>query len=246
MIKYNKYDLNGLYGIGWTSNTNEEFYFDLEDYDKIKDYHWYKNQTSKTYCSLIAHVPNSNKKIAMHQIIADSYVDHINRNPLDNRKENLRIANKSQNAYNSWLFSTNTSGIRGVNKSRNLYRAYIGDTQCGTYKSKYFHNKELAIIRRLTWELMEAGEFAPQLDLIEKKYPYLLGYFKIKDTMTFTDDMQLILDIGEKLLQDPHCPCALLKNDNTLCPCLGCRKKQNCHCGMFIPIKITEQTIQND
>ena len=33
--KYNTYDLSGEYGIGWTSNTNKEFYFDLEDYDKI-------------------------------------------------------------------------------------------------------------------------------------------------------------------------------------------------------------------
>ena len=30
--KYNQYDLSGEYGIGWTSNTNEEFYFDLEDF----------------------------------------------------------------------------------------------------------------------------------------------------------------------------------------------------------------------
>lgn len=36
--KQNKYDLSGEYGVGWTSNTNEEFYFDLEDYNKIKDY----------------------------------------------------------------------------------------------------------------------------------------------------------------------------------------------------------------
>lgn len=35
--KYNTYDLSGEYGIGYTSK-GEEFYFDLEDYDKIKDY----------------------------------------------------------------------------------------------------------------------------------------------------------------------------------------------------------------
>ena len=34
--KYNTYDLSGDYGIGYTSK-DEEFYFDLEDYDKIKD-----------------------------------------------------------------------------------------------------------------------------------------------------------------------------------------------------------------
>lgn len=42
--KYNQYDLSGEYGIGYTSNTNAEginyFYFDLEDYDKIKKYCW--------------------------------------------------------------------------------------------------------------------------------------------------------------------------------------------------------------
>ena len=40
--KYNTYDLTGEFGIGYTSK-NEKFYFDLEDYDKIKDYCWYIN-----------------------------------------------------------------------------------------------------------------------------------------------------------------------------------------------------------
>ena len=47
--KYNKYNLNGEYGIGWTSNTNEEFYFDLEDYDKIKDYCWFLDNRGYIY-----------------------------------------------------------------------------------------------------------------------------------------------------------------------------------------------------
>ena len=47
--KYNKYDLSGEYGIGWTSNTNQEFYFDLEDYDKIKDYCWIYNKGIQPY-----------------------------------------------------------------------------------------------------------------------------------------------------------------------------------------------------
>lgn len=37
--KYNVYDLSGEYGVGYTYQ-GEEFYFDLEDYDKIKDYCW--------------------------------------------------------------------------------------------------------------------------------------------------------------------------------------------------------------
>ena len=40
--KYNTYDLSGEYGIGYTSK-GEEFWFDLNDYNKIKDYCWYYN-----------------------------------------------------------------------------------------------------------------------------------------------------------------------------------------------------------
>lgn len=234
--KYNRYDLSGDFGIGWTSNTNKEFYFDLEDYDKIKNYCWRETRVSKKYQQIVAHVPNSDKQIKLHQLIFGKYSDHINRNTFDNRKVNLRPANKSQNTYNSGLFSTNTSGIKGVNKNGNLYRAYIGDVQCGTYLVEYFHSKELAILRRLTWELIYADEYAPQIELIQKDYTYLLNYFKVKETMTFTKDMQTILDIGKHLKRDPHCPCSLVKNDNTLCPCVACRNKQICHCGMFEPI----------
>ena len=40
--QYNNYDLSGEYGIGYLFN-GEEFYFGLEDYDKIKNYCWYKD-----------------------------------------------------------------------------------------------------------------------------------------------------------------------------------------------------------
>ena len=243
--KYNEYDLNGDFGIGWTSNTNKEFYFDLEDYDKIKDYCWRETKMNKQYQQVVAHVPNSNKQIKLHQLVFGQYSDHKNRNTFDNRKANLRPANKSQNTYNSGMFSTNTSGLRGVNKSKGLYRAYIGDVQEGTYLTKYFDNKELAILRRLTWELIYAGEYASQMELIQTEYAYLLNYFKVRETMTFTSDMQTILDIGRHLKQDPHCPCSLVKNENTLCPCIACRTKQYCHCGMFEPIT-NNKTLQND
>ena len=40
----NIYDLSNEYGIGYTSNTKEPFYFDLEDYDKVKEYCWSANR----------------------------------------------------------------------------------------------------------------------------------------------------------------------------------------------------------
>lgn len=44
------------------------------------------------------------------------FVDHINRVRDDNRIANLRLANKSQQAVNSVLPKTNTSGYRGVSR----------------------------------------------------------------------------------------------------------------------------------
>ena len=46
--KGNKYDLSGDYGVGYTYK-NEPFYFDLEDYNKIKEYTWYKNKIIVEY-----------------------------------------------------------------------------------------------------------------------------------------------------------------------------------------------------
>jgi hypothetical protein len=40
--------------------------------------------------------------------------DHKNRQTLDNRDENLRISNRSQNACNRGIQSNNTSGFKGV------------------------------------------------------------------------------------------------------------------------------------
>lgn len=51
-------------------------------------------------------------------------VDHINKNPFDNRDENLRVVNQSINLKNQGFFNNKnkTSGIRGVDKRNGLWR----------------------------------------------------------------------------------------------------------------------------
>jgi len=53
------------------------------------------------------------------------YIDHINRNKLDNRLENLRECSKTQNCVNSLVRSDNPYGLKGVtfHKSSGKYAA---------------------------------------------------------------------------------------------------------------------------
>lgn len=167
--KYNKYDLSKDYGIGWTSNTNKEFYFDLEDYDNIKDYCWCEHIDGSGYHSLTAWDTKLKKIIKMHYIILHKNCDHNNQNPLDNRKENLRHATLCQNAQNKGLRKNNKTGIIGVkwHKTKKCWEATIQANNNKIYLGS-FVDKEEAIKTRLKAEQKYMKEFAPQKHLFDK------------------------------------------------------------------------------
>lgn len=48
-IQTNKYEFKTDYGIGYDSN-NKQFYFDIEEYNKIKDYYWYVQKDGYVRC----------------------------------------------------------------------------------------------------------------------------------------------------------------------------------------------------
>ena len=59
--RYNRYDLSGEYGIGWTSNTNKEFYFDLDRYDDIKHICWLEGKAKVLSGILYGRNPETGK-----------------------------------------------------------------------------------------------------------------------------------------------------------------------------------------
>lgn len=80
------------------------------------------------------------KKLYLHQIIIGStnhLIDHINRNKLDNRKSNLRTANKSINAFNTDLRADNKTGFKGVSyiNARKYYQVRYGNIHIGCFKT---------------------------------------------------------------------------------------------------------------
>lgn len=157
--KYNTYDLSGDFGIGYTTK-GEEFWFDLEDYDKIKDYCWFKHHNYFT-------ASIEGKGIGLHKLVMGDLeneydIDHIKtENKFDNRKLNLRKVTRQQNNSNHKIFKNNTSGVSGVHwHSRdNIWEAWIRVNYKNIYLGRYA-NFEDAKNARLQAEEKYYGEYS--------------------------------------------------------------------------------------
>lgn len=85
-----------------------------EDYAALSVYRWWRHSPEKPYP--VRKVRG--RLVFMHREVAEApvgvEVDHRNRNKLDCRRENLRLATHSQNKQNLDPYANNTSGHRGV------------------------------------------------------------------------------------------------------------------------------------
>ena len=108
-----------------SSNGDDYFRIDKEDYRKVKNYCW-----CSSHGYAVAPIRGEKNKFArMHRIIMDCgeneddlVVDHINHDITDNRKRNLRIATNAQNNWNS--INSHNSGIK-YNSNKNTWKVSI-------------------------------------------------------------------------------------------------------------------------
>ena len=103
---------------------------DDEDYELVANHKWYC--LANGYGARDIWLGKGKKKtVYLHRVILNAqdgeYVDHANRNKLDNRRSNLRICSQVENAWNSKRRKDNNSGYKGVSwdKSRNKWMVRI-------------------------------------------------------------------------------------------------------------------------
>ena len=112
--------------ICYTNKWKIPFIIDDEDYELVSQYSWYIDCGYP--CSVA--VPGRRLHILLGGKAPEGLEwDHINRNRLDNRRENLQLVTQVVNLRNKSMYSNNTSGHRGVSlNSAGLWKVQITDT----------------------------------------------------------------------------------------------------------------------
>lgn len=104
------------------------------DFELLSKWKWRKNKQGYAVRN------TSDKQITIHAQLMGSKppleIDHINRNKLDNRRENLRFVTRSQNNLNRNLDPRNKVGHNGISKCKTgSYRVRVSLKELGRYKT---------------------------------------------------------------------------------------------------------------
>jgi hypothetical protein len=136
---------------------------DAEEFEKVRQYTWgsvwpKRNRTpyaAACACSAHPHMYLHRFIMAQYHDLTDMTIDHRNRDSLDNRKSNLAVVSRRENALNRGPKVANRYGYKGVQETKwGTYKAKLTDSgqyyYAGTYKTieeaaEAFDRKSLAI-----------------------------------------------------------------------------------------------------
>lgn len=136
---------------------------DKDDYDKVISFApngWeikFTTGSNNPYAITRKTIAGVRKQFYLHRVIMNvldnptMHIDHININPLDNRKENLRIVTRRENMKNRTSKKNSACKYLGVsyNKSKRgtkKYRVNIQDSEIkrGNFHLGYYYDEESA------------------------------------------------------------------------------------------------------
>jgi len=129
---------------------------DNEDYEELAKVRWQvaldpRNSDGNPRARRTIYINSKNRPVLMHRVImnakAGQYIDHINRDALDNRKSNLRFCTLSQNQHNRGMSCNNKSGFKGVSwdKTKKKWRAQIEVNSKVLYLGLFNFKEEAAL-----------------------------------------------------------------------------------------------------
>ena len=131
----------------------KSFWFDKEDYEKIKNYCW--NYHKNKHGGYIEANDLENGIVKLHRVVMGETnpkvkIDHIKHNTFDNRKSQLRSSTNQENCRNHIIHSNNTSGETGVSweKETGMWRARIFINGKGIHLGRFTDFDEAVKVRK--------------------------------------------------------------------------------------------------
>ncbi len=123
------------------------------DWPLVSRYPWYAHRQQYTWYARTNSGPSGS--ISLHRLIlpGKALVDHIDRNGLNNTRENLRPLTQQSNTINSGKQRNNTSGYIGVDwsKQHKKFRARLKVDGSSHYLGLYCTAAEAAIAYDRAW-----------------------------------------------------------------------------------------------
>ena len=140
---------------------------DDRDYGYLMAWKWRasKQRNGDFYAKRNVSINGNQFSVYMHRVILSTFkgllTDHRNTNTLDNRRLNLRLCNKSENAHNCGVRSDNSSGHRGIcwHKRAKKWQVRLKSHNVNKYLGT-FTTLQDAVAARKAAEEKYVGEFA--------------------------------------------------------------------------------------
>jgi hypothetical protein len=143
--------MSRLIPINEKTGVNSYAVIDNEDYEKVSKYRWYFNTRGYVITDIWQKDTKKNKRILLHRMIMNIsdpkvFIDHMNHDILDNRKENLRLCSNKENNRNS-IGQKQHNGYKGVYQTLyNSWNVAIVVDAKNISLGTYYNEKDAALV----------------------------------------------------------------------------------------------------